>query len=152
MKVTTTFWSEKIHEFHELFFINNKDNKIIFKTDLKDKFATYVFFKEIAKFVVSKGVRAEYINEESKNCFQFAVMENEEIQPIKWFDLWLNEKNSIFHDIAFNTTLIKKNGFLVPLGKFPMFYDENKVFSRYRELKIKRNAYKYIANQVKKNE
>lgn len=40
MKVTTTFWSEKVYEFHELFFINNKDNKIIFKTDLKDKLAS----------------------------------------------------------------------------------------------------------------
>lgn len=152
MKVTTTFWSEKVHDFHELLFINSKDNKVYFKADLKDKQSTCVFFREIAKFIVSASVRADYKNKENNNCFQFAVMKDEKIKPIKWFDLWLDNKNSISHDVAFSTTLVKKNDLSIPFGKFPIWYNKNKVFSLYRELKVKKNAYKYIANQIKKIE
>ena len=41
MKLTTTFWSEVIHTFSALYFINNKTNEIIFKTDLNNKIETF---------------------------------------------------------------------------------------------------------------
>lgn len=143
MKVTTTFWSEKVYEFTQLFFINSINEEIIFKADLQNTFATHAFFKQISKFIVSKkATRGD------EKCFQFAVMLDGKIHPLKWFDFHPNPNTVISHDIAFGTTFIERNGLELPFGKFAFWY-KKKSFPLYREFKIKRNAYKYIANQIK---
>ena len=43
---------------------------------------------------------------------------------------------------------IERNGLELPFGKFAFWY-KKKSFLLYREFKIKRNAYKYMANQIK---
>jgi hypothetical protein len=145
MKVTTTFWSEEIHEFNELFYINGHTDEIMFQTDLSDSYKTYCFFKNISKFVKSNNVR-KTIGDLNKNYFQFAIKKDNKLVHIKWFDLIVG-KNKISHDIAFETTLIKKNDVVIPFGSFPMWYS-NKVYAKYREFNIKSRAFKYIANQV----
>ena len=141
MKLTTTFWSEVIHTFSALYFINNKTNEIIFKTDLNNKLETYNFFKNVSKFVLTKQVMFA----PDDVCYQFAVQSDMGIEPLKWFDLHL-EKCILNHDIAFATTLIRKNDMIIPFGKFPMW--TNKRLSKHREYKLKSKAYKYLANQV----
>lgn len=144
MKITTTFGTEKVLDFKELLYINGKTQKIIFEADLNNKFNTYLFFKNIANFVSSKEVK------KSEDYFQFAVYWKGKIAPIKWFDIVLNDNNKISHDIAFETTLISKNGFKIPFGRFPMCYwNINISIPKYREFNVKNRAYKYIANQIK---
>lgn len=152
MKITTTFWSDKVQEFSKLLYINGNTKEIIFEADLNDVFATYNFFKNIAKFVKSPTV----LKTVDKNCwkgddyYQFAVIHENEIWHIKWFNLVINDNIVISHDIAFETTLIKKNDVSIPFGKFPMWYRKNTKLPKYREFNIKARAYKYMANQVKK--
>jgi hypothetical protein len=147
MKLTTTFWSEEKHDFTQLLYVNNHTKEVMFQTDLTNKFETHLFFKNIAKFVKSKEVR-NTINHERVEGYQFAVSENNgEIIFIKWFDLVIDEKNIISHDIAFETTLITKNNVQIPFGRFPMRYKYNSL-AKYREFNIKAQAYKYIANQI----
>ncbi len=159
MKLTTTFWSETVFEFDKILFINGNTNDIIFQADLNDAFASYIFFKNISKFVMTplsrkallKQQNSDYYDlNEKVDCFQFAVIKDGEIMPIKWFDLYINQYVKISHDIAFETTLVKKNGLRLSFGKFPMCY-YNINLPQYRALKIQAKAYKYFANQIKKN-
>lgn len=157
MKLTTTFWSKEIHTFDKLLFINGTTQKIVVEADLNNSFKTYLFFKEISKFVKSPEM-LKTLNAETwtakEDYYQFAVMRDNEICHIKWFDLIINENCVISHDIAFETTLIKKNGISLSFGHFPMYYyhkNENAQLPKYREFNIKSRAYKYMANQVKKS-
>lgn len=155
MKITTTFWSDQQHEFKELFYVNGKTKEIIFKTNLDNKFETYLFFKNIAKFVKSKQVLKTLNNIcwNDQVYFQFATMYKEKITFLKWFELIINDKVKISHDIAFETTLIKKNNVQVPFGHFPMSYYKNNIdpkLPKYREFKIKSRAYNFIGNEIKR--
>ncbi len=147
MRLSTTFWSNDVVDFDNLLFVNGKTKEIAFHTNLNDVQETYQFFKNISKFVISPTVRKTLFVEDE--WYQFYVMDGTEMLPIKWFDLHIAEDCVISHDIAFSTTLIKKNGVHVPFGKFPHWYKSWKNFSKYRELNIKSRAYKYIANRVK---
>lgn len=49
---------------------------------------------------------------------QFAVSIDNQITPICWFDLHINNDCIISRDYAFNVTLLKKNGVNIPLGRF----------------------------------
>jgi len=143
MKVTTTFWTDDIYEFTELLYINGRTKEVIFRTNLCDRFETYKFFKAVSKFVKSSTCIDSY---NTKQWYQFAVVRDFEVEHIKWFDLVINDTMTISHDIAFETTMIVKNGIAVPLGKFPMWADKEQ--PKYREFNLKARAYKYIANQV----
>lgn len=153
MKLTTTFWSEEVHEFDKLLYINGNTKEIMFQTDLKNAFETYNFFKALAKFVKSTTMRKTIDNSawDNEDYYQFAVLRENEIIHIKWFDLVVSDKITLSHDIAFETTLIKKNGQTVPFGRFPMwYYNRNIKLPKYREFNVKAQAYKYLANQVRK--
>ena len=151
MKLNTTFWSKEVHSFDNILYINGATKEIIYETKLNDKFASYQFFKNIAKFVKTKRVRESILDYDRKEYFQFALMKDGEITPIKWFDLVINDNVVISHDIAFETTLIKKNNQRVGFGHFPMYYwNRNIDLPMYRELNVKARAYKYMANQIKK--
>lgn len=155
MKLQTTFYSDKIETFEQLLYINGRTQEIMFQTDLNNVFQTYLFFKNLAKFVKTKKVRDTIKFDAwsyNDDYFQFATVVENKITPIKWFDLIVSDKNVISHDIAFETTLIKKNKRRLSFGQFPMVYynrNENVKLPKYRELNIKARAYKYMANQVK---
>jgi hypothetical protein len=154
MKITTTFWSDKIHEFTKLLYINGKTKEIMFETDLNDVFSTFIFFKKISKFVKSETVRKTVDSNawERDIYYQFATVNEGGIWPIKWFDLIINDQTIISHDIAFETTLIKRNNIVIPLGQFPMvYYNRNIKLPKYREFNIKSKAYNFIANQINKS-
>lgn len=156
MKLTTTFWSDKVHVFNKLLYIKGNTNEIIFEADLNDVFTTFVFFKEIAKFVKSPTVLKTIDSDgwEKQDYYQFAVIDGNEIVPIKWFELVVNDNLILSHDIAFETTLIKRNNVVIPFGRFPSYYyykNPNVKLPKHREFNIKSKAYKFIANQVKKN-
>jgi hypothetical protein len=150
MKLRTTFWSEEVHEFDKIFYINGATEQIMFQADLNNPWNTYLFFKNIAKFVQSKKV-LNTINAnpfQGHEYYQFAIMRDGKITHIKWFDLIIQENLVLSHDIAFETTLMKKNNIALSFGKFPMSYQ--KKLPKYREFNIKARVYKYMANQVKK--
>lgn len=156
MKITTTFWSDQVLEFDTLLYINGKNKEVMFKADLNDKYATYLFFKEVAKFMKTKKVLNTINNSywDKQEYYQFATMYEGEICPIKWFDLVINDKLIVSHDIAFETTLIKRNGVSIPFGRFPMWYYYNKPAAKlpkHREFKIKAKAYNFMANEIKKS-
>ena len=144
MYLETDFWgSKEKYKFIELLFIENTSNSVIDKCDLTNKFCSYSFFKRVGDFVVSSKTIRE---EKNGKCFQFAVMFDGIISPIKWFDLVL-DNCTISHDIAFDTTLISTNDMKQPLGRFPMW---GKSYStKHRCEKMKKRAYKYIANKIK---
>lgn len=150
MKLTTTFWSEKIEEFDNLLYINGATKEIMFQTKLGDALETYNFFKNIAHFAKTKQVlkTVDNICWNNEIYYQFAVQAENKIIPIKWFDIVLNEKVKISHDIAFETTLIHKNEIQISFGRFPL--SSQRKYPKYREFNIKSRAYKYIANQIKK--
>lgn len=156
MKLTTTFWSEKVHEFDKILFINGKTKEIKFQADLNSPWNTQLFFKEVAKFVKTKHVRDTlYANPFNGRdvYYQYALLVDGEVTPIKWFDLHVNDKVVISHDVAFDTTLIRRNDVGVPFGHFPMYYyrrNENAKLPKYRELNLRAKACKYMANQIKK--
>lgn len=153
MKLVTTFWSKEVHEFDNLLYINGKTQAIIFQTNLGDVPGSVKFFKNIARFVKSASVRkALYSGKyESEVYYQFAVMKDGEMTPIKWFDLVINDKLTISHDIAFNTTLVKRNDVDMPFGRFPMYYYRRNInLPKYRELNVKARAYKFMGNQINK--
>lgn len=144
MKITTTFWSEEKFDFSELFYINAKTQEIVFQSDLNDMLNTFNFFQQITKFVKNFNMRKEVFN--SDLYYQFAVMKDGEITPIKWFDIVIDDKTVISHDIAFETTIIYKNDIRVALGGFPFGM---KHYAKHREYNVKARAYKYIGNQIK---
>ena len=153
MKLTTTFWSDQVHEFDKLLYINGNTQEIMFQTDLNNVFETYNFFKSTAKFVKSPMVRKTIDNNgwNNEDYYQFAVLFDNKITHIKWFDLVVNDKLTLSHDIAFETTLIKKNGQTLPFGHFPMwYYNRNINLPKYREFNLKARAYKYLANLIRK--
>lgn len=156
MKITTTFWSDQVLEFDTLLYINGNTKEVMYQADLNDKYATYLFFIDIAKFVKSKAV-LNTINGnayDNQEYYQFATIYEEQITHIKWFDLVINDKLVISHDIAFETTLIKRNDVRMSFGYFPMWYyyhKNNPKLPKYREFKIKARAFKFIANQIKKS-
>jgi len=153
MKRKTTFWSKDEYEFDKLLYINGQSKEIIYQTSLDNAFETFCFLKNIAQFVKSKKVLDTISNDYSDKTdfYQFATIHNNEIMHLKWFDLMINDKLTISHDIAFETTLIKKNGQTLPLGKFPHWNKRNKKLPKYREFNLKARAYKYMANQIIKN-
>ena len=155
MKITTTFWSKEKFEFSKLLYINGNTKEIMFETNLDNVFETYLFFKNIAKFVKSNEVLKTIDNSAWANqtYYQFATIFEDKITHIKWFDLVINEKMTISHDIAFQTTLIKRNNVDIPFGRFPNLYYKNNIdpkLAKYREFNIKSRAYKFMANQIKK--
>lgn len=152
MKVSTTFWSEKVHDFSLLFFINSNNNEILFKTDLNDIPGSYIFFQQISQFIISRKIKNNYATKsyEDRDCYQFAVWFDDKICPIKWFDLIINNEVTLHHDIAFSTTMIHRNKLIIPFGCFPSYSSDNKKkYPKYREFNIKSRCYKYMANQIK---
>ncbi len=111
MKLTTTFWTSEIHTFDKLLYIDRDTKQIMYMTDLNNTFESYVFFKKLSDFVMRPDVRMAY-----PKCYQFAVSKDNKVCPIKWFNLEIND-SVISHDIAFETTLIRKNQILIPFLK-----------------------------------
>lgn len=155
MKLSTTFWTDQVCEFSELLYINGKTKEVIFNTDLTDRYQTYLFFRNLSKFVqtpkVLKTVDSNGWGE--MDYYQFAVRDvNYEggVCPIKWFDLVITDNLIVSHDIAFETTLIKRNGVEMSFGVFPNWCKTSKL-PKYREFNIKSRAYKFMGNQVKKS-
>ena len=147
MKLTTTFWSDEVHAFDKLFFVQGSTKEIVLRANLNDVRQTHSFFTELSRLVKTKSVRETLFSE--TEYYQFGVPnEYDEYSPIRWFDLVIDDTLTISHDIAFSTTLIHKNGELQPFGKFPMWYKQPKKFPLYREFNIKSRAYKYIANRI----
>lgn len=156
MKLQTTFWSDTVHTFDKLLYINGRSKEIIYQADLNNNYQTYLFFKDVEKFVKSKTMRKTIDSDCWNNrddFYQFAVILEGDVTHIKWFDLIISDNTVISHDIAFETTLIQKNDVDIPLGRFPMYYYrkyKNPKLPKYREFNIKARAYKYMGNQVKK--
>lgn len=150
MKLTTTFWSPEARSFDELLFVNNNTMEVLFSGDLTNTTNTCMFFKSVAKFVGSRkfleSVRARWLGR-SDDWWQFAVRVDGVVTPIVWFQLVVNEELIIAHDLAFSTTLIKRNSVVVPFGRFPMCY-KTQVLPLYREFKLKARAYKFLANAI----
>lgn len=144
MFLTTTFWSKEIHRFEYLFLIQGSTREIISRADLNDKWDSIKFFKDVSRFRKNQTIH----DENDSRWYQFAVIENGKILPIKWFDLHISECVVISHDIAFETTLIKRNGIDLPFGKFPHWTKHPLPLNR--EFKLKSLASKYIANQIQK--
>lgn len=145
MHLTTTFWSEDVHVFHELLFVrgHKQDFTVMDRTALGCASDVSRFFRRLAAFVGTRQAREHRRRDDL--WYQFAVMQGEELMPVKWFDLVLSNGVVLSHDIAFNTTLVRRNDMPVPLGRFPR---GSRRLPRYRELKLKRRVYKYIANQA----
>jgi hypothetical protein len=152
MHVSTDFWTEKKFNFNALYFINGKTKEVMFEADLNDSFKSALFFRAIAKFVVSRTyqrqVKQRTESYEDRVWFQFAVMHEGELTYVKWFDIII-EHDIIGHDFAFETTMVDKNGIRQPLGTFPRF-EKWHLYSNRREEKMMARAYKYIANQIMK--
>lgn len=150
MKLVTTFWTKETHDFYEFLFINNKTKEIIFRTDLNNKSQSSVFFKSVARLLKTRKFLTEMRSlwtGKSNAFYQFAVIHNNEISPIIWFDLVINQRVTVSHDVAFSTALIKKNNVNIPFGKFPMVYKGRRL-PIYREFKVKAKAYTFISNII----
>lgn len=156
MHLSTTFWSDTQELFHNLLLIKveplpnpPQDGQwdkytTMYQTNLNNPWETALFFKQIAKFILTKPAR-ETIH--TNTWYQFAVIHQGEITPIKWFDLHINPHCTLSHDIAFDTTLVFKNQILQPFGKFPMLYKTKKL-PKYRKLKLQHKIFTYIHNQI----
>lgn len=157
MKIYTTGWMSKQNiEFNSIMLVHyygnsmNQNKDVVFSVSINEHpFKIAKFFKDASRFMKSKKVRDTVFKEDEH--FQF-VLANEEYDffPVKWFTLELDNGKKISHDIAniaFATTLIKKNSLVVPLGGF----SKRKSFSKHRESSINRNAYKFISNEVLKS-
>lgn len=145
MKIQTTFWSAEIVQLDNLLFINGKTKEIIFRADL-DKFHLRRFFKDVADFVISEKSRQSLSNRDDGVWFQFGTMIDGKIVKIVWFDLVI-DNDVLSYDLAFSTPLLSKNGQRLPFGSFPMAKKySNRKLPNYRELKMKRRVFKYIAN------
>lgn len=161
MQIISDNWSKNKIQFDTISFVrfyqegeeesyNNHKHEIV-ATISKDAhpFEIAKFFKSLAKLVYSAKVRKTIFS--SKEHYQF-VLSNKEFDffPVKWFTLIFDNGIKIDHDFAFDTVLIQKNDFEVPLGKFPHYLNDKTFYPIYREFKLKRNAYKFIANQALK--
>lgn len=147
MKLTTTFWTDKVEEFDHLLFINGNTQEVVYEAKLEDLYQTQNFFRKVAQFVKTPLVRK---SRGTPDWYQFAVWVDGELTYLKWFDLVVSDKLTLSHDIAFETTLVRKNGLIVPLGQFP-YWVKAKKLPKYREFKVKAQAYRYLANQLKKH-
>lgn len=144
MRLVTNFWmNDEDFTFDKLLYIDYKSKEIVFSVDLSDQFATFLFFRSLAKFVKTKRVLDTVYHQ--NNHFQFAVMHEGALAPIVWFDLMIG-KDRFSHDSAFNTTLIMRNGEIQPFGRFPMHTARR--LPKYREFNLKARAFKYLANRV----
>lgn len=149
MKVVTTFWTEQKFEFTDLLYIDCKTDKVQFEVKLNLPWAVYQFFKDLERFVQTTAVRQASYTDQAPH-YQFAVLKDGKVTPIVWFDLVISDNLTVSHDIAFETTLLRKNGVIVPLGAFPFRYPKTWHWPVHREFKLKKQAYRYIANKVKK--
>lgn len=161
MKITSTGFgcgqTEEI-KFDTIMFVKFKrvssyesDKTVVKKVSIHDSNIKIAhFFKEVSDFMKTNTMRKSCwtdCNEEEH--YQF-VLSNEEYDffPVKWFTIYLNNGDKIEHDIAFSITYITKNGIDIPFGRTN--FSSKRKYPIYRELNIKRNAFKYIANQIKK--
>lgn len=148
-RTSETLIFDKIMYVHTLYvnknFKTETKNTIIKEVDLSNPLLVAKFFKEISLMQKSKEHRL-FSNHVAKFGFYQFYLSNKEYPmfPIKWFSLILDDGTKIDHDIAFSTTLIKRNNIIIPFGSL---FTETKC-SRYRALNIKRQAYKYISNQI----
>lgn len=147
MKLTTTFWTDKVEEFDHLLFINGNTQEVVYEAKLEDLYQTQRFFRKVAQFVKTPLVRK---SRDTLDWYQFAVWVDGELAYLKWFDLVVSDKLTLSHDIAFETTLVRKNGLIIPLGQIPRWVKAKKL-PKYREFKVKAQAYRYLANQLKKH-
>lgn len=152
MKIISDNWGKNKIEFDNISFVyfNRKENTqhTVFKIHrTASSLEISLFFKKLSQFIYSRSARKTLFSE--GEYYQF-VLSNKEHDwfLVKWFSLVFDNGIQIDHDIAFSTTLIKKNNMIVPLGSFPN-WNKNK-YPVYRQFKIKRNAYKFISNQVLK--
>ena len=92
MKITTIFTQNKELEFSAFFYIHGNNNEVIFETDLRRPLDSYNFFKHLSQFSKSQKVlKTLNVPYEKKQYYQFAVMHEGKICPIKWFDLVVND-------------------------------------------------------------
>ena len=157
IKLVTDFWSDEKFEFDKFLLMKGKRcNKeyittyqVVKEIDLTlSNFYIAQKFRELSKFIVSKEVLRTNLNGDDTTWYQFGVKYEGKLTPIKWFTLIINDNIQLHNDIAFDTPLIKKNSIQLPFGKFSM-HRTYKV-SKHNEYKMKRNIYKYIANQIAK--
>lgn len=149
MDISTTFWTSEVHSFDELLYINGHTKDIIFRGSMAQPFLAIGFFKNIARFLKSRRFWDEqqsFQRGETKNRYQFAVMKDGAVMPIVWFELRISETMIISHDSAFHTTLLRKNGHVVPMGRFPMSI--RKKIPVFREHSMRALACKYMANRI----
>lgn len=160
MKITSTGFGcgqTKNIEFDTIMFVHYKrtnnytfeDSKtVIKKVSIHDShFKIAQFFKEVSDLMKTKVMRDSLWSETEH--YQFVLSSKEyEFFPVKWFTLWLDNGDKIDHDIAFSVTYITKNGIDIPFGR--VNFSNWEKFPKYRELNMKKNAFKYIANQIMK--
>ena len=127
---------------NNLLYIDNKTNEVIAEVDLSSKsYLVINFLKYIAKFISSKKAVTKEVNDLA--YYQFATIIEGDLFPICWFTIVINDKLKLDFDTAFNTSLVKRNGVNIPFGKFFTKY------GKYRHIKMKHKAYKFVANQIK---
>lgn len=154
MHITTTFWSEKVETLHTIFYFNPKSKEIVAQADSHNPFELALFFKKISQLVkTNKFLKSQNNND---NHYQFGTMIDNQMTPIVWFDIHLNDSTIVSHDHAFNTCMVKINNHIKPFGRFPIgsFWDNKpKDFKLpiYREFKIKSRVFKFISNKIMKN-
>ena len=148
MNLTTTHIngsSRNEQAFSNLCYLHGPSQTVLLETSLENKSSAVRFFMALSRFVLTADVRQGHARD---IWYQFALRDENKLIPIKWFTLHLDDGTQVFHDIAFNTTLIEVNGLTVPFGKFP--FSETRRYARYREFKLKARAYKFIANTIRK--
>lgn len=146
MYLETSFWSKEKVQFDHILFIDRRDMGVIFEVSFKEhKLKIKDFFKKVIKY---------NLKERNDNA-QFAVRDSNDILPICWFDLVLDNGNVISRDYAFHTDLIQFNGIDIPFGTFPPFEEKGMLpkrikylWSDRRERKVCKQALTFIANKV----
>ena len=144
MFLRTTFWTPEIHHFDHILCVD-RDQTIIRRVSFSEhKLKIKQFFKDVAKLSYT----------EKNPHRQFAVLLDDIITPICWFDLVLDDGSTISRDHAFGTTLIQYNHVVVPFGGVPFWYKNinnsraKYLYSEKREYKIEKQALIFIANKV----
>lgn len=156
MRIVSDNWNDDI-DFEKISFVHfipgksDKDEQRIVIASVgrnEGAFKIAMFFKYVANIVISSKNRQVYRNKRKLGHFQFELS-NEEYPAfaVKWFTLSFDNGIEIKHDIAFNTTYIHKNGHRV---FFSGREKKSGKYSKYLELKMKKRAYTYIANQILK--
>ncbi len=150
MKVFTNFWTNTDTELDNLLFYHNGTNEVVFKLeDFRNPLKNANFFKDIANFQSTKKNLATL---DTDHCYQCATMIGGNLTPIKWFDIKIGSK-TIKLDHAFDTQLVTVNGRRIMLGCFPSWEKIEKGFRypKYREFKINKRAFKFVANKLRAN-